>query len=455
MPDYGENVVEDLPCCGIRPQNVGTCDSVEMQKREDIASTDIEAGSSKVDLSRYERWVASITFFFLGMCSIFAWSNILYVMPYVTTQFFDGWDAGNSLLGVYQLGNLTIQLLLLIWGPLHERWLHLGLFLGSILCAAFGPCVIYGSFGTRIAMLHVLCLLLGSGSGFVQGSGVSVAAILPVNQISIYSAGQGFGAIFSVLLIGILSFTALDIDVKDDVAILVHITSAASVAVGVACVALAAVALRQPAAKQALADTRSAEDMAAGSGGPSAAKGAAKRKEKTKSLYKVFKLAGVPIACIFALFFVTCNLFPRVGPAQWHTANPPKNHLVWLFGIFPFGDTFGKCLCTLADKGFRFKKIILFPPKLLPWVTLLRAVLYVPFFLSKHLVDNVVFSSFWCQMLEMVLISVSHGWLATVAFMYSFDAVPDVRDKRDVGPVGILSLIFGIMSGLYFALLYR
>lgn len=442
-----------------------SCDSLEIQALEDMASTSVEAGLDKTSMSCYERWLISTTFFFLGLGSLFAWNNVLYVLPYVTEQFLHGWDAGNSLLGVFQVGNFSIQVLLLLVGTMYEVWLHVGMFLGAILCAALGPCLTHGSLGSRIAMLHVLCLLLGAGSGFLQGSGFCIAAIMPVDQVGMLSTGQGFGAIFSVLLIGVLSFTALDINVRDDVATLIYITSGITVVVGAVCMIFIAATLRQPAAKAALAGARADSSTAEITGLSkvppelhdvvTTTSAAEEGRNKKQTLWKVLRLAGVPVACIFVLFFVTCNLFPRVGPSQWHTVNPPKNHLVWLFGIFPFGDTLGRCLCVFAGKGFFIKKIILFPPRLLPWISFLRAGLYVPFFLSKHLADNVVLSAFWFQVLEMIAISVSHGWLATVAFMYSFNAVQDVRDKRRVGPLGTLSLLFGIMSGLYFALLYR
>ncbi|CDJ39925.1 hypothetical protein, conserved [Eimeria tenella] len=447
-----------------KPDVASTAIDVPAKGSEDSAKA-VSAGG-KVVISRCEWWATTTAFFFLGMSSLFAWNNVLYLLPYMTEQFLDGWDAGNSLLGVFQVGNLAVQVFLMFAGSLKEIWLHLGLFLGSVMCGVLGPCVIYGPLNTRIALLHALCLVLGSGSGLVQGSGFSYGAVMPVNQVGVYSAGQGFGAIFSVVLVGILSYTAVDITVREDVATLVNATAAVSAAVGLVCILLMALSIRQPGARLAVSQARaesSPEKVARSSSGCTelqevasvAAAAAAAPAEKRRPLCTVLRHSGVPIACVFALFFVTCNLFPRVGPLQWATEGAPKNHLVWLLGVFPFGDTLGKSLCAYAEQGRFLKGLILFSPRLLPWLTALRFALYAPFFLSKHLAGSAVFNAFWFQLFEMVLLSVSHGWFATLAFIYSVDAVPNVADKKHVGPVAIVSLILGIMSGLYFALLYK
>ena len=457
---------------------------VSTAKMDEVLSTyDVEKkksdGSSvccsgrKLMISRCEWWLTTTAFFFLGMSSLFAWNNVLYLLPYVTEHFLDGYDAGNSLLGAFQIGNLTVQVLLMFVGTVKERWLHLGLFLGSVMCAVFGPCVFFGSLKTRIALVHTLCFVLGSGSGFVQGSGFSYGAIMPVNQVGVYSAGQGFGAIFSVVLVGILSYTVVDTSVQKDVETLVNSTAGVSAAVGIICILLIAASIRQAGAKKAIAEAlaansncKSSEEVHRSASSPTELQEVSvsssvvpavmsSEEKKQSSLLRVLQQSGIPIACVFLLFFVTCNLFPRVGPLQWKTTTPPKNHLVWLLGVFPFGDTIGKCLCAYAEQGKFLKGFVMFPPRVLPWLTLLRFALYVPFFLSKHLQENAVFNAFWFQIIEMIILSVSHGWFATLAFIYSVDAVPDVREKKHVGPIAIVSLILGILSGLYFALLYR
>ncbi|CDJ28676.1 LOW QUALITY PROTEIN: CG31911-PA, related [Eimeria mitis] len=477
MSKGGKEAVEPagaLSVCTPKTEAFSTC--LEMQEKGAI--TERTSGVSTTDkcmISRCEWWITTTAFFFLGMSSLFAWNNVLYLLPYVTEHFLDGYDAGNSLLGVFQVGNLTVQVLLMFVGTVRERWLHLGLFLGSIMCGVFGPCVIYGSVQTRIALVHVLCFLLGSGSGFVQGSGFSYGAIMPVNQVGVYSAGQGFGAIFSVVLVGILSYTVVDIEIQKDVETLVNVTAGVSAAVGVVCILLMATSIRQAGAKRAVAEAlaegnnkkhKSADGVQGSASSPtelqevsvsSAVPGASTEpvEEKRNALLIVLRQSGVQIACVFLLFFVTCNLFPRVGPLQWDTSNPPKNHLVWLLGVFPFGDTLGKCLCAYAEQGRLFKGFVLFSPRLMPWLTVLRFGLYIPFFLSKHLHENAVFNAFWFQIILMVVLSVTHGWFATLAFIYSVDAVPNMADRKHVGPVAIVSLILGILSGLYFALLYR
>ncbi|KAL8455854.1 hypothetical protein Emag_000428 [Eimeria magna] len=437
------------------------CESVELGDLEIAGS---KANQLEVDdafPTCSESCLIRSTFFLLGWCSLFAWNNILYMLPYITAQFLDGWDAGNSLLGVFQVGNLSIQLFLLAFGSVYERWFYISLLLGSVLSAALAVVVTYGSVRLRIALLHVLCLFFGGCSGLLNGSGFSFAALMPDNEVGVLSTAQGFGSVFSVVLIGILSFTVFDLEVRKDVATLLYILCAFTIVLQLFSMLLIGVTMRRRVVKAAMAQARAvlstddASDTSSGSPGVTVTTKTATTKTGLAAVYEAWKQGAAPIASIFFIFFVTCNLFPRVGPLQWDTANPPKNHLVWLLGVFPIGDTLGRCFCIFADKAMWFKRIIFFPPKMLPWICVLRFLLYVPFFLSKHLLDNAVFSAFWFQMLEMVALSVTSGWLVTVAFIYSFDAVADVRYKRHVGPLDTLSVILGILLGLYVALLYR
>ncbi|KAL8449882.1 hypothetical protein Emed_002845 [Eimeria media] len=439
------------------------CESVELGDLEATGSKANQLALDDAQPTCNESWLIRITYFVLGWCSLFAWNNILYMLPYITDQFLDGWDAGNSLLGVYQVGNLSVQLFLLAFGSTYERWFYISLVTGSVLSAALAVVVTYGSVRLRIALLHVLCLFFGGCGGLLNGSGFSFAALMPDNQVGVLSTAQGFGSLFSVVLIGILSFTVFDLEVRKDVANLMYILCALTIALQLISMLLIAVTMRLRVVKAAMAQARAvlASDDASetSSGSPAGVNVPTKNTAPTKTglaaVYEAWKQGAAPIVSIFFIFFITCNLFPRVGPLQWDTANPPKNHLVWLLGVFPVGDTLGRCFCIFADKMMGLKRIIFFPPKLLPFICVLRFLLYVPFFLSKHLVGNVVFSAFWFQMLEMVVLSVTNGWLVTVSFIYSFDAVEDVRYKRHVGPLDTLSIIIGILSGLYIALLYR
>ncbi|KAL8436699.1 hypothetical protein ACSSS7_001524 [Eimeria intestinalis] len=445
------------------PQRTITpCESVELGDLEIAGSKGNQLEVDDAFPTCSESWLIRSTFFLLGWCSLFAWNNILYMLPYITEQFLDGWDAGNSLLGVFQVGNLSVQLFLLAFGSVYERWFYISLPLGSVLSGALAVVVTYGSVRLRIALLHVLCLLFGGCSGFLNGSGFSFAALMPDNEVGVFSTAQGFGSVFSVVLIGILSFTVFNLEVRKDVANLLFILCALTIALQLLTMLLIAVTMRRRVVKAAMAQARAllaTDDTSETSSGSAGAAAGTTKSAPTKTglaaVYEAWKQGAAPIVSIFIIFFVTCNLFPRVGPLQWDTANPPKNHLVWLLGVFPFGDTLGRCFCILADRVAWFKRIIFFPPKLLPWVCVLRFILYVPFFLSKHLGDNVVLSAFWFQMLEMVALSVTNGWLVTVGFIYSFDAVADVRYKRHVGPLDTVSVILGILSGLYIALLYR
>ncbi|XP_026191900.1 uncharacterized protein LOC34619343 [Cyclospora cayetanensis] len=427
---------------------------------------DVRKGSeekSQQVVTRGQRWIMTFAFFFLGMCSLFAWTNVLYVLPYMTEHFLDNWDAGNSLLGVFQVGNLIVQAYMMAVGAMWERWLYQGLSLTAILCAIFTPCIMYGSVTLRIALLHILCFFLGAASGFLQGSGYSFSSVMPVNQIAVYTTGQAIGAVFSVVLMAVLCFTVIDLRMQHDVVILLYVISALSAAFCIITLVLIYRTMKQPAAARAIKNAQAStpKPKKTSKTGPTEitevttdASQAVDGSEVRKGVcYRVLKISGTEIFCIFVVFFITCNLFPRVGPLQWRITDPPRNYYVWILGIFPFGDSFGRCLCTLTI--FRWlTNIILFPPKLLPWMCLGRFLLYIPFFLSKHLQNNSVFNSFWFQMVEMAVLSTTHGWFTTLGFMYGLGKAPD-DEKKYVGPAAVISLILGIIAGLYLALLFR
>ncbi|EPR59898.1 nucleoside transporter protein [Toxoplasma gondii GAB2-2007-GAL-DOM2] len=165
--------------------------------------------------------------------------------------------------------------------------------------------------------------------------------------------------------------------------------------------------------------------------------------------------SGIFLFCVFFNFFVTLNLFPRVGPIMWHYPGFAKNgpQYIILFGLFSIGDLCGKSLPDLATLSPRVGRWLTIPEKLLLPIVLSRVVLAVFFLLGAYLV-NAFFNSFALYVILILLLSVTSGWCATASMVYACSSVKRFEEKEIVGPMSVLMLLVGIMAGVYSALAY-
>lgn len=161
------------------------------------------------------------------------------------------------------------------------------------------------------------------------------------------------------------------------------------------------------------------------------------------------------LLCIFINFFVTLNLYPRVGPISWHYEgfSAANEQYLILFGVFCLGDLVGKALPDLArlNPWLRFLKI---PPHALPWVVGGRLILVVFFVLGMTNSGHVFFNAFVWYVVLMFALAVTNGVCATCGIMYACESVPRFEEKEIVGPASVLMLLLGIACGVYSAYLY-
>ncbi|CBZ51026.1 conserved hypothetical protein [Neospora caninum Liverpool] len=165
--------------------------------------------------------------------------------------------------------------------------------------------------------------------------------------------------------------------------------------------------------------------------------------------------SGVFLFCVFFNFFVTLNLFPRVGPIMWHYPGFAKNgpQYIILFGLFSIGDLCGKSIPDLAALFPRWGRWFTISEKMLLPVVLSRTLFAVFFLLGAYLV-NAFFNAFALYVILILLLSVTSGWCATASMMYACASVKRFEEKEIVGPMSVLMLLVGIMTGVYSALAY-
>ncbi|PHJ15074.1 nucleoside transporter protein [Cystoisospora suis] len=166
--------------------------------------------------------------------------------------------------------------------------------------------------------------------------------------------------------------------------------------------------------------------------------------------------SGVFLFCVFLNFFVTLNLYPRVGPIMWHYPGFSKNgpQYIILFGVFCMGDFFGKSIPDIAGLSAGLKRWLMIPRKYVLAVVLGRLLLVVFFLLGAYLVPNTFFNSFAVYVILMLILAITSGWCATTSMLYACSSVRRFEEKEIVGPMSVLMLLLGIMAGVYSALAY-
>lgn len=160
-----------------------------------------------------------------------------------------------------------------------------------------------------------------------------------------------------------------------------------------------------------------------------------------------------PLLAILTTFFITLNLFPRIGPVGWHYTRNVPNHFVILFGLFSIADTLGRSTPSLQMVNPRWLGWTLIPERAYLFAAFTRVLFYVPFFLSYKLENCVVLNDFWWLSCLMLLFAFTHGWFTSMGFIHAVGKVPD-SDKGIAGPLSVVALSLGVLLGLYVALAY-
>ncbi|PHJ21096.1 nucleoside transporter protein [Cystoisospora suis] len=186
-----------------------------------------------------------------------------------------------------------------------------------------------------------------------------------------------------------------------------------------------------------------------------------------RSWVQVFRDALPWLSLVVLHMFISFHLFPKVGPLSWHYADPPKNYLVILFGIFCVFELLGRFLPDVRlfkrtakeasvkeGRGPRDGWFFL-SRRVFVITEFARILFFVPFLLG-HILSNVPFiNSFYWYCILIALLSLTQGWLATLAFFYAVNSVSSAAEREVTGPMTAIASPLGCVIGLYSAVPYR
>ncbi|KFH14082.1 nucleoside transporter protein [Toxoplasma gondii MAS] len=438
-------------------------------------------------MSRSDFVLAASFFLIAGVNSLIAWNVTLNLNPYFSTHCFSGNEWGNTLLAMFQLACMCIQIYLLKFGSggAKKSYFFFAGIVNAITFTIFTPLVVYLPESAAVACMHICCFFLGIGSGVLQGGGFPYAASLPYNFCGFISTGQGLAAIIAFIWNTVFAFTLFDLDTRDGLVAMAWTSYGFAAVLSLVYFALFLVILKKPWA-QGPFERQALEDVAAKE--KAVQKAEAKKAEGDREAQyeqqdgNVFAVtaptsivdeeSGVKVdgtekrpARVFLrdaaphflniglTFFITLNNFPKIGPVGWNYNQQVNNHFIIMFGVFALGDVTGRFFPDLSQFSPKYFSWTMIPPKLVVPLCLLRSVFYVPFFLGYKLENTQVVNDFWFYVIIMLLFAFTQGWFCTLGFVYSMTSVRE-SERGVTGPLSVLCLSVGILAGLYLALAY-
>lgn len=132
-----------------------------------------------------------LTFLICGIASLICWQFLLSMTPYIEMTFFGATPIGNSLLGVYQVGCICVQLLLMFVVESMQPCIVISAaVLDGMLALLFPLIISYGPHGSMAALMHVVSFFFGVSAGVICGGSISVASAMPYNFIGAFSVGK-------------------------------------------------------------------------------------------------------------------------------------------------------------------------------------------------------------------------------------------------------------------------
>ncbi|KAL8439220.1 hypothetical protein Efla_001304 [Eimeria flavescens] len=396
----------------------------------------------KEEMSRGERLLVGFGCALVGLMSLLPFQFVVVMLPVLCDHFLDGKQLGNSMLGLHQAVCVLALLVILRIGALQKWMIQGGVLLALGCMAAFGPAFFYGSFTSRLVLLHIIMGLVGCCNAMLQAAGFARAAILPENLVGVTSIGQAVAGLVVFVFTSILMNCVYDMDREEDVSVADALSGAA---------AAAASSRKQ---LQAETPTHGGElrDMEKAGG----SHGAPQEEEALlppRPWLAMIRGSVWELTSVFLVFFVSFNIFPKVGPVMLNFANKSPAKTVWLFGMHFVGDFLGRSSLKLPNlhKAFGF---VFLSSKATTIASFLRLLFYIPFFLAAKLEDTAFINSFAWLLIIQLLLAFTLGWVATLALIHCSLSVTRVSEKARMGSLSTITLALAIGVGLYIALAF-
>lgn len=422
------------------------------------------------EMTRREHCIAAGGCALSGLMTLIPFQFVAVMLPVLSNHFLDGKQLGNSMLGLYQLVCVVTLLIILKIGALHSWLIQGGLVLSLVCMAAFSPAFFYGSVACRIVLVHIILGLLGACNAALQSAGFARAAILPRNYVGTTSIGQATAGLVAFVVTAILMTSVFDMEDVSDVKWFSSICCGISVVMCILSIVYMHIFLNAKVCVQSVnnalnggSDGKTQQDdtptVAADLEEP-------KKRQNSASNGTLDELLLPPrpwltmmrgsfweLLSLFLVFFITFNLFPKVGPVSFNFEGKAPSKMVLLFGMEFIGDFLGRSCLKLPDLHPMFGFLFLSRNATVV-VSFLRFLFYVPFFLAMKMEETPFINSFAWLMIIQLLLAFTLGWVGTLSLIHCSMSVTRMSEKARMGSLSTITLSVAIGVGLYVALAF-
>ncbi|OEH77933.1 hypothetical protein cyc_01083 [Cyclospora cayetanensis] len=192
-----------------------------------------------------------VTFLFCGIASLVCWQSLLGMLPYIEQHAYGGAPYGNSVLGIYQLGCIAVQVAFILFIDAMKPGMLVAAIVLDAALALLLPLVLSRCTHTlSIALFHCIALGFGVCAGVVSGGAIALASSVPFGFIGSFSMGQGVCGIVAFVVNLVASRYLFDLATSEGAKSMFWLVFGASAAVSVFSAVLLVVSLRQPWARR-------------------------------------------------------------------------------------------------------------------------------------------------------------------------------------------------------------
>ncbi|KAL8275464.1 hypothetical protein Esti_000596 [Eimeria stiedai] len=416
----------------------------------------------KQSMSKGERLMVGFGCTLLGFMSLIPFQFVVVMLPVLSDHFLEGKQVGNSMLGLHQAACVLALLVILRIGAL-QKWMIQGALVLALACmAAFGPAFFYGSVVSRIVLVHIILGLLGCCNAMLQAAGFARAAILPRNYVGVTSIGQATAGLFVFIITSTLMNCVFDMAVKRDVVRFTGICCGVAVLLCVFAITYMVKFLKAKVCMHSVDDAlhggTSADQQqqqaegATCAGGIEEGGGLQKLEQEEEALLPprpwltMVRGSCWELVSVFLVFFVSFNLFPKVGPLSFNFEGKAPARMIWLFGMQFVGDFVGRSCLKLPNVHSSFSFLFVSRRATIA-ASFLRLLFYIPFFLAARM-ENTSFVNHFAWLLTIqLLLAVTLGWNATLSLIYCSTSVTRASEKARMGSLATITLAVGIGVG--------
>lgn len=419
------------------------------------------------NMTTCEHWMANIGCGILGVMALLPFQFLCVILPVLLNHFLEGRQLGNSMLGLCQFVCLIALVVILKIGSLH-KWLVQGALVVSLIgMALFPPAFFYGSITARSVLIHIIMAFLGACNGTLLAAGFARAAILPRNYVAVTSIGHATSGLIAFVVTAIMMNCVYDMSVKDHVMWLTIICCGLNVTCCALSIAYMRVFLNAEVSVRSVNNALNGGSLGKGQqeDAPTLSGDIEDTGRKQDSrLQNEALLSPRPwpvmiggsfweLLSVFLVFFVTFNLFPKVGPVSLNFKDKCPEKMVLLFGMMFIGDFVGRCILPLSNVWRPFRLFFLSRNATIA-ASFLRICFYIPFTLAMKL-ENVAFvNSFAWLMILQFLLAVTLGWIAALSQVYCSLSVVRASEKVRISSLLSIIIAVAISAGLYVAIAY-